>query len=70
MLFRSGTPEEVLQRFNTEINKLLSNKAIAENFGSQSLEAVRMDRAATEAYVSAEARKWGAVVKETGARVD
>jgi tripartite-type tricarboxylate transporter receptor subunit TctC len=59
-----------LQRVNTEINKLLASKAIADNFSAQSLEAVRMDRAATEAYVAAEARKWGAVVKETGARVD
>ena len=66
----AGTPEDVLQRINAEINKLLASKSIAENFSSQSLEAVRMDRAATEAYVAAEARKWGAVVKETGARVD
>jgi tripartite-type tricarboxylate transporter receptor subunit TctC len=66
----AGTPEDILVRMNTEINKILSSKAIAENFGAQSLEAVRMDRAATEAYVGAEARKWGAVVKETGARVD
>jgi tripartite-type tricarboxylate transporter receptor subunit TctC len=66
----AGTPEEILQRVNTEINKLLASKAIADNFSAQSLEAVRMDRAATEAYVAAEARKWGAVVKETGARVD
>jgi tripartite-type tricarboxylate transporter receptor subunit TctC len=66
----AGTPEDILQRINSEINKLLTSKSIAENFSSQSLEAVRMDRAATEAYVSAEARKWGAVVKETGARVD
>ena len=66
----AGTPEEVLHRINAEINKLLASKSIADNFSSQSLEAVRMDRAATEAYVTAEARKWGAVVKETGARVD
>jgi tripartite-type tricarboxylate transporter receptor subunit TctC len=66
----AGTPEDVLQRMNTEINKILSSKAIADNFGAQSLEAMRLDRAATEAYVGAEARKWGAVVKETGARVD
>jgi tripartite-type tricarboxylate transporter receptor subunit TctC len=66
----AGTPEDILQRVNTEINKLLASKAIADNFSAQSLEAVRMDRAATEAYVAAEARKWGAVVKETGARVD
>ncbi len=66
----AGTPEDVLQRMNTEINKLLASKSISDNFSAQSLEAVRMDRAATEAYVAAEARKWGAVVKETGARVD
>ncbi len=66
----AGTPEDILQRMNTEINKLLASKSISDNCSAQSLEAVRMDRAATEAYVAAEARKWGAVVKETGARVD
>ena len=70
MFAPAGTPEDILVRMNTEINKILGSKSIIDNFGAQSLEAVRMDRAATEAYVGAEARKWGAVVKETGARVD
>jgi tripartite-type tricarboxylate transporter receptor subunit TctC len=66
----ANTPDEILQRMNAEINKLMTSKAITDNFSSQALETVRMDRAATEAYVNAEARKWGPVVKQTGARVD
>ncbi len=66
----AGTPEEILQRMNVEINKLMTSKAIIDNFSSQALETLRLDRAATEAYVNAEARKWGPVVKQTGARVD
>jgi tripartite-type tricarboxylate transporter receptor subunit TctC len=66
----AGTPEDILQRMNAEINKLMTSKSFTDNFSSQALEVVRMDRAATEAYVNAEARKWGPVVKQTGARVD
>jgi tripartite-type tricarboxylate transporter receptor subunit TctC len=70
LLAPAGTPEEILQRINIEINRLFSNRGIAENFASQSLEATRLDRAATEAYIAAEAKKWAAVVQQTGARVD
>ena len=65
-----GTPADVLDRLNAEINKILLNKGITDGFAAQSLEAVRMDRAAVDAYVSAEARKWAAVVVQTGAKVD
>jgi len=31
---------------------------------------VRMDRATLDAYIGAEAKKWGQVVQQTGAKVD
>ena len=70
MLAPAGTPREVLDRVNTEVNKILQNKALNEGFAAQSLETVRMDRATLDAYLSAEARKWGQVVQQTGAKVD
>jgi tripartite-type tricarboxylate transporter receptor subunit TctC len=70
MLAPTGTPREVLDRINTEINKILQNKALNEGFAAQSLETVRMDRPTLDAYLSAEAKKWGQVVQQTGAKVD
>jgi tripartite-type tricarboxylate transporter receptor subunit TctC len=70
MLAPAGTPREVLDRVNTEINKILQNKALNEGFAAQSLETVRMDRPTLDAYLSAEAKKWGQVVQQTGAKVD
>ena len=70
MLAPSGTPREVLDRVNAEINKILQNKALNDGFAAQSLETVRMDRATLDAYIAAEAKKWGQVVQQTGAKVD
>ncbi len=70
MLAPAGTPKDVLDRVNTEINKILQNKALNEGFAAQSLETVRMDRPTLDNYIGSEARKWGQVVQQTGAKVD
>jgi tripartite-type tricarboxylate transporter receptor subunit TctC len=70
MLAPAGTPKEVLDRLNSEVNKILQNKALNDSFAAQSLETVRMDRPTLDAYLGAEAKKWGQVVQQTGAKVD
>ena len=70
MLAPQGTPPEVLDRLNTEINCILQNKGLVDGFAAQSLETVRMDRPALDTYLAAEARKWATVVQQTGAKVD
>jgi tripartite-type tricarboxylate transporter receptor subunit TctC len=70
MLAPAGTPKDVLDRVNTEINKILQNKALNEGFAAQSLETLRMDRPTLDTYISSEAKKWGQVVQQTGAKVD
>jgi tripartite-type tricarboxylate transporter receptor subunit TctC len=70
MMAPAGTPADVMDRLNSEINKILQNKSIVEGFAAQSLEAVRMTRPELDAYMAEEAKKWGAVVVQTGAKVD
>ena len=65
-----GNDAEVLDRLNTEVNRILANKALVDGFAAQSLEAVRMDRPTLDTYLAAEAKKWAAVVQQTGAKVD
>ena len=70
MLAPTGTPRDILDRVNLELNKILQNRNINDGFAAQSLEAVRMDRPTLDAYIAAEAKKWSAVVQQTGAKVD
>ncbi|MES2415903.1 MAG: tripartite tricarboxylate transporter substrate binding protein [Pseudomonadota bacterium] len=70
MLAPAGTPVEVMNRLNIEVNKALQNRALGEGFAAQSLELVPMDRPALDSYIAAEAKKWAAVVQQTGAKVD
>mgnify|MGYP003342542665 CR=1 FL=1 len=70
MMAPAGTPAAVLDRMNAEVNKVLQARAINDGFAAQSLEAIRMNRSELDAYLAAEARKWAAVVQQTGAKVD
>ena len=66
----AGTPPEVLDRLNTEVNKVLLYKTLQDNFATLSLDISRMDRKQLTAYVKSEADKWSRVVKQSGAKVD
>ena len=70
MLAPAATPADVLDRINTEVNKILQNKTINEGFAAQSLEAIRMNRPTLDAYLATEVKKWAGVVVQTGAKVD
>ena len=66
----AGTPTEILDSLNREINKVLLFKSTEDSFKLQSLEAVRMERKELKAYIAQEATKWGKVVKSVDAKVD
>ncbi len=66
----AGTPTELLDLLNREVNKVLLYKTLNDNFATLSLEVSRMGRPELSAYIASEVAKWGKVVKETGAKVD
>ena len=64
------TPPAVLDQLNAEVNKALGAKAVQDKFEQLSLEAQRLDRAATRRYVEGEVAKWGKLVKDIGVKVE
>jgi tripartite-type tricarboxylate transporter receptor subunit TctC len=64
------TPAAVLEQLNAEINKALAAKPVLEKFEQLSLEAQRLDRAATRSYIEGEVAKWGKLVREIGVKVE
>src|SRR5207244_4445022 len=66
----AGTPREVVQRLNEAMNKVLQLPDVRERLEALTFEPVGGSAQQFNDYVRAEVRKWGRVVKETGARVD
>lgn len=64
------TPAAVLDQLNAEVNKALGAKAVQDKFEQLSLEAQRLDRAATRSYIEAEVAKWGKLVRDIGVKVE
>ncbi len=64
------TPSAVLDQLNAEINKALAAKPVLDKFEQLSLQAQRLDRAATRRYVEGEVTKWGLLVKDIGVKVE
>jgi tripartite-type tricarboxylate transporter receptor subunit TctC len=64
------TPPAVLDQLNAEINKALGAKAVLDRFEALSLEAQRLDRAATHRYIDSEVLKWGKLVRDIGVKVE
>jgi tripartite-type tricarboxylate transporter receptor subunit TctC len=66
----AGTPVEVLDKLNLEVNKVLLYRTLNEGFSNLSLEVSRMSRPELSNYIASEVIKWGKVVQQTGAKVD
>jgi tripartite-type tricarboxylate transporter receptor subunit TctC len=64
------TPAAVLDQLNAEVNKALAAKPVQDKFEQLSLEAQRLDRAATRRYVESEVAKWGKLVRDIGVKVE
>ncbi|HYM98693.1 MAG TPA: tripartite tricarboxylate transporter substrate binding protein [Aestuariivirgaceae bacterium] len=64
------TPDEVLNRLNTEVNRILELPDVKEKFGQLGLEPRRNTLAEFAAFVREEVPKWAKAVKDSGAKVD
>lgn len=62
----AGTPSEIVERLNTEINAILALPEVKERFAPLGIEAQPASADAFKRYVESEVVKWTALVKEAG----
>ena len=70
LLAPAGTPPEIVQRLNTEINRSLQEADATERLSSFGAEAVQISAAAFGEFIQNEIRKWAKVIKAAGVRAD
>lgn len=70
LLAPAGTPMEIVNRIQQETAKALSSPALKERLQAQGAIPSGMTSAEFERHIAAETKKWAAVVKAAGAKVD
>ncbi len=66
----AGMPREIVNRLNAEVRRVLQQPDVRERLKLEGIEAGGLDPQAFTAFVAAELKRWGPVVRAAGARAD
>jgi tripartite-type tricarboxylate transporter receptor subunit TctC len=66
----AGTPPEVVARINADVNEVLHDPAVRDALNAQGLIVGGGSAAEFKAFIDAEARKWGAIIRKVGITAD
>ena len=66
----AGVPPEVVSRLNTEVRRILHLPDVRERLRGDGTEPNQLDPRAFNEFVTAEIKRWGPVIRASGARVD
>lgn len=66
----AGTPPEVVDRINADVNAVLQEPAVRQTFAQQGLIPGGGSAAEFGSFIDAEGRKWGAIIQKVGITVD
>ncbi|MCX7152673.1 MAG: tripartite tricarboxylate transporter substrate binding protein [Proteobacteria bacterium] len=66
----AGMPREIVNRLNAEVRRVLQQPDVRERLKLEGIEAGDLDPQAFTAFVAAELKRWGPVVRAAGARAD
>ena len=66
----AGTPKEIVDKLNAEINKVIARPDVKEAWAKQGAVPMVMTPAEFDKYLRADIEKWANVVKVSGAKVN
>jgi tripartite-type tricarboxylate transporter receptor subunit TctC len=66
----AGTPAEVVNRINADVNAVMKEPAVREQLAKQGLIVGGGTPAEFKAFIDSEAAKWGAIIKKVGITID
>jgi tripartite-type tricarboxylate transporter receptor subunit TctC len=66
----AGTPPEIVERLNREINAGLANPTIKARFADVGASPIMMSSAEANAFVKAQTEKWAKVIKDAGIKAE
>ena len=66
----AGTPREIIERLNKEINAGLANPTIKARFADVGASPVIMSSAEANAFVKGQTEKWAKIIKEAGIKAE
>ncbi len=70
VVFPKGTPRNVIERFNTALNKVLADRAVSADLAAKGINASPGTPASLQAAVAKDIQYWGRIAKSVGAAVD
>ena len=70
MMAPAGTPDAIVQRLNSEINKIVNAPDVKATWAKQGAVAMSMTAPAFAKYVADDVTKWATIVKASGAKAD
>ena len=65
-----GTPRNIIDRYNTELVKILNTPEMREKLRDMEFEVAATSPEQFSAWIRAEIPRWGKVIKATGAKAD
>ena len=66
----AGTPADIVSKLNQELQRIMSLPEVKNTLSPQGIEPKTSSVEDFSAYIDSEIKKWGAIVKKTGARLD
>jgi tripartite-type tricarboxylate transporter receptor subunit TctC len=66
----AGMPSEIVNRLNAEVRRILQLSDVRERLRSDGIEPNQLDAKAFTDFMAAEVRRWGPIVRASGASVD
>jgi tripartite-type tricarboxylate transporter receptor subunit TctC len=66
----AGTPKNIIERYNTEMVKILNMPDVREKLQGMEFDVVATTPEQFSAWIAAEIPRWGKVIKATGAKAD